>query len=560
MIDLLKPKILLPCEEDAKSSVGTTWVTSLRILRSRGASNYHNQGEQYQLADKLLHLLAYFDPYDIRYEFIEKAQLSDHVPAWFHRIIRSEAEFLTIMQILMHLSLVYATDTSGCFYMHRLVHTWLCTYIHSKTDTDLLNLALTALAWNVPPLDLGRVFTPQLISHAINLLPRLLESQVPLPPIVIGRLDGGVRQRVEHIHNFRRERWTIYLPLQRVYSLFCSGGKGRDLLQVIDTNLFLHRASSSPVDILWAANLHYTKAAIFWAMGIFGECQQAASTALQGFETVDDTYGILTTRNLLGWALYKMGECDRGLELCEDVFTRCRAKYGLFEHPTWAVFCAIINGLPETSPRRVRHLEAAKAEAELTASTNRRALVALYWLATCPQYRKGDRVDEAERLLNTILAQLIALERTQSPSAAALQYQIGYLYHRTGKPQLACTQYKQFLSMQISRYGETHVSTARARGVLAQALMELGEFREAEGYLGLALDVLDSIQDADEDVIAHRQTMRALHRGCRSDSWPAPPVLASFGGIGGGSGRDWDSEDMTVCYSRPWDFKDWRLL
>jgi tetratricopeptide (TPR) repeat protein len=366
VIDMLQPESM-PSDPE-RASIRTTWTTSINILKQRMVDE--NETGPHRCAYRLLHLFAYFDPTDLDYSLLKNGMLVNNAPAWVSKVFESKLDFYSTAKILLDLSLIDNTNSSGVYSMHRVVFDWLCTYEAHETEPELLNVAAAAIAWACPvsyvPL-LWAETQQRLILHANVLGPRIRGHGALVRPVWYTQPSDVNLELAAELWECDRDtlqQSKVYHPIGDIARLLSSGGRAREGLDLIEDSIASSLKLNPEQDISYYALL-YEKATILLDMSLISEANETTLEALEGFRRLQNQYWVACTQVLQGC---QQDTPEEGIRCFEEALgTSNAAGLSVFYCPGWLAFQNIDNKLQwqlfDTDRRRI-HLESVREEAE----------------------------------------------------------------------------------------------------------------------------------------------------------------------------------------------------
>ena len=366
VIDMLLPEALH--NDPERASIRTTWTTSVNILKQRMANELDTG--PHRCAYRLLHLFAYFDPTDLDYRLLKNGKLIDNAPSWVSKVFESKLDFYSTVKILLDLSLIDKTNSSGVYSMHRVVFDWLCIYEAHETEAELLNVAAAAIAWACPvayvPLQWAES-QQKLILHA-NVLCMRLRGRGPLVrPVWYDQPSNADLELAAELwecdtDSLRHAR--VYQPIGDIARLLSAGGKSQEALALIEDSI-AHTIESSPeLDISYYVLL-YEKSSILLELSLVADANKVLVKASDGFHRLQNPYWIICAQVQQGG---QQPDAEESVRLYQSALaTASAASLCVFYCPTWLAFGNIDWNLQWNlcNPQRRRvHLESVKEEAE----------------------------------------------------------------------------------------------------------------------------------------------------------------------------------------------------
>jgi hypothetical protein len=372
-----------------KSSIRTTWTTSLNLLREK-VSKQGPDGD-YHCAYRLLQLFAYFDPSDLNYNIIRFGMIGNNVPDWFRTIFSSKLKFFSVITILLDLCLIDNNVSEGSYSMHRVVHGWLCTYVCGKTDPELLRPAVSAISYSAPLVLNNEWFEEQqqLALHAIHILPRLFDLS---PDDFLVRYDKMNKEELALVASLLDEPVKCWRLMKFDYTLLgiaqllhmCRSSQAplKLLLETKSrTAATLNDGSVNPVHLL----LRYQE------IQIHGQSHDALPSLSEEFWSLGSPSWAIKAQNLYASKLIPASLQHEAVELWELLLNQSRNHTGsIFVHPTWMVFGNLEYHFRDNLERRQKLFEKFETEARREKDKVQRAGFLLKNLDAIRQMRRRE--------------------------------------------------------------------------------------------------------------------------------------------------------------------------
>jgi tetratricopeptide (TPR) repeat protein len=439
--------------------------------------------------------LAYFEPTDYDYDILEKARLVNTVSPWLRQVFDSKLDFYSIVKILLDLSLLDKTSSSGSYSMHRVVYDWLCTYIAHETDDELLNLAASAIAWSCP-----NTYTPlvwaeeqqRLILHANILYPRLKNASFKVLPVYYDLLKEADLQRAAELWECNTDSLKmsrVYQPIGDIARLLSAGNRPREALTLIEDSIKYTTESTTEHDELYFTLL-YEKCSLLSDMSDFDGAERLMAETMTGFQQLHNPYWIISTRIMQGCLLGAQNHVEAGIELFHLALRDSRsAGLSIFSNPAWLAFDNIDKDLQWTigdSNRRKAHLEAVKSEAEAIGYNNNNAQSALIALANV--YAECGNVVEAENLYLKILHWQVSRDGRDALETGWRCHDLGIFYFNQSRPE-SIEYDTEWLRVCTIHHGAEGKETGMAHYWVAESYERHRRYGAAQDHFEKALNI-----------------------------------------------------------------------
>jgi tetratricopeptide (TPR) repeat protein len=345
-----------------KSSIRTTWTTSLNLLREK-VSKQGPDGD-YHCAYRLLQLFAYFDPSDLNYNIIRFGMIGNNVPDWFRTIFSSKLKFFSVITILLDLCLIDNNVSEGSYSMHRVVHDWLCTYVCGETDQELLRPAVSAISYSAPLVMTNEWFVEQqqLALHAIHIFPRLLDLSPDDFLVQYDKMNTEELALVASLLDEPVKCWTLmkfdYTLIGIVRLLEICGRSQEALKLILKTQSrspeTLDDGTMNPVHLL----LRYQE------ISLCGQSHDALPSLSEEFWGVGSPSWAIKAQNIYALKLESASLRHKAVEIWERILNQNRNHTGsVFVHPTWMVFVNLEYRIGDNLERRQQLFEKFETEA-----------------------------------------------------------------------------------------------------------------------------------------------------------------------------------------------------
>ena len=156
----------------------TTWQVTFDRIRKQNPA-----------AAELLNLWAYFDKQDVWFGLLQKARYMDN--EWIQKLAEDELSFNEAIRLLCEYGLVHSEPSlrqpfqSVGYSVHSCVHSWTIFMLNSEWDNDLARIALTCVAWKVPPRDVDKwwLLQQRLLQHATRHKHFIIDRRVSIEGI-----------------------------------------------------------------------------------------------------------------------------------------------------------------------------------------------------------------------------------------------------------------------------------------------------------------------------------------------------------------------------------------
>lgn len=161
----------MPLRSYANGGVATTWMISYTAVRARN-----------EAAANLLLLWAHLNNRSLWHGLFasalhKSAKAAERMPAWLHRIARSEVEFIEAVRILRNYSPVEEMENQTGYATHPVVHQWALHIQDGSQRAGLSWVAITTVGLAVPMSDTKKYWETQvrLLPHAERCVKRIEE-------------------------------------------------------------------------------------------------------------------------------------------------------------------------------------------------------------------------------------------------------------------------------------------------------------------------------------------------------------------------------------------------
>lgn len=485
LIDMLLPEALH--NDPGRASIRTTWTTSVNILKQRMANE--PETGPHRCAYRLLHLFAYFDPTDLDYRLLKNGKLVNNAPAWIKKTLESKLDFYSTVKILLDLSLIDKTNSSGVYSMHRVVFDWLCIYEVYETEAELLNIAAAAIAWACPvtysPLQWAES-QQKLILHANVLCLRLCGRGPLVRPVWYdqpSKADMELAAELWECDTDLLHVSQVYQPIGDISRLLSAGDKPQEALALIEDSI-THIIKSGPgLDISYYALL-YEKSTILLDLSLTAEANEILLQALAGFHQLQNPYWIICAQVLQGGV---EPDAEASVRFYKSALaTASAANLCVFYCPTWLAFMNIdlcLQQINSNLQRRRVHLESVKDEAERRGCDLPNAQVALRILASV--YSKLRMRDEAESLYLELLEWQVRRHGRSALELIPRVQDLSLFYFNQGRAE-SITFDSEWLRLSKLHHGPESSEAGIAHYFLGESYERHGQLPMAKGHFECA--------------------------------------------------------------------------
>jgi tetratricopeptide (TPR) repeat protein len=285
--------------------------------------------------------------------------------------------------------------------MHRVMYEWLVHVLVRETDTDLLNLAVSAVGFSIP--DVIRPKTPdehaKLILHANAMLPRLVQKGYALPHVDFRLLSSEELNTASTLLDAEPQHLLmrgIEYPLRFPCNLFWMDGRQTVALDLLNKSIrYLQTQSGFENDPL-SLVLMYTKHSKTMVTNL-EEADNVLRNLLERFNSLNLPYWKIKTGNMLALLMKQQLKINEAVNYWQQLTAECRNLYGPFHELTSMVFynmmgCLVITGVSKAK----QHVEAIREDTEAMAPTQPRARELLRQLGLlyidCGDFKEADQV------------------------------------------------------------------------------------------------------------------------------------------------------------------------
>jgi len=457
-------------QSKGKSSVATTWTTSVNLLKERMSPE--DECDKHHRAYQLLQLFAYFEPTNLDYEVLRRGLIGNDVPGWFRATFQSKIAFYSTVEVLLDLSLLDKTEKNGSYAMHRVMYEWLVHVLVRETDINFLTLAVAAVGFSIPDVIMPALPDEQasLILHANAMLPRLLQCGYALPHVDFQMMNPEDLNRAAMLLNDEPQHLLmrrIEYPLRFPCNLFWMDGRKTEAVNILNKSIKYLRGQGAVEEDPVLLVLSYTK-----YCKVMDANQEEANDVfrrlLERFDSLNLPYWTIKIRNMQALNLRRQGKWNEEVKYWQALLRECRSLYGPFHDLTSMVFHNMAGCLSAMGASKAKeHMESIRDDAEAMAPTKPRAREALRLLGFI--YVDCGDFKEAGAVLRRVLDLEIQLNGNDSADVGLAHAGLAYLGLRCSQENsiFHCREWRR---IQECVYGHVHRTTAEANHVLAELL------------------------------------------------------------------------------------------
>jgi hypothetical protein len=359
-----------------KSSIRTTWTTSLNLLREK-VSRQGPDGDHHR-AYRLLQLFAYFHPSDLNYNIIRFGMIGNNIPDWFRTLFSSKLKFFNAITILLNLCLIDNNITEGSYSMHRVVHDWLCTYVCGETDRELLRVAVSAISYSAPLVltDQWYVEQQQLALHALHIFPRFSNL---FPEDFLVRYDKFNTEELALVASLLGEPVRCWTLMKFDYTLIGIVRLLRICARFREELKLNEAAQSRTSETLDDGTVNPTYVLLYYTEISCGRRSHRVLPSLSAeFRRLGSPSWAIKAQNLYALTL-ESESLHKAVEIWELILEQSRNHTGsIFVHPTWMLFCNLGHRLRHNVERRLQLFERFETDARIETYKVRQAARVLH--------------------------------------------------------------------------------------------------------------------------------------------------------------------------------------